>query len=322
MDRRTFLALTAASATTAASPALAQFASGRPIRLIIPLAVGGAPDSYARLIAEHMARTLRRPVIVEHKPGGSGIVGSQYVVDQPADGNVLLLTTQATTEILPHVQRDMKWSLNDFIPLIRGVTSPLVLVANPSVPAKALAELVAWIKQNPGKLSYSSYLAGTPSHFLGYQMNERFGLDLVHVPSKGSGFQMTDMIAGHVQFGFAQTQSSLPFLRDGKLRAIAITDDPRSRHMPDVPTFTELGYPEFTARVWFGLSVRAGTPAPIVESLLAAAKAAHADADVRGKLDAQGFDMSGQTGPEFADDIRKQSERWARLIKASGYKAD
>jgi tripartite-type tricarboxylate transporter receptor subunit TctC len=322
MDRRTFVTLAAASAANAASPASAQFTSGRPIRLIIPLAVGGATDSYARLIVEHMARTLQRPVIVEHKPGGSGIVGSQYVVDQPADGNLLLLVTQATTEILSHVQRDMKWSLNDFIPLIRGVTSPLVLVANPSVPAKSLAELVAWIKQNPGKLSYSSYTAGTPSHFLGYQMNERFGLDLLHVPSKGSGFQMTDMIAGHVQFGFAQTQSSLPFLRDGKLRAIAITDEARSRHMPDVPTFAELGYAEFTARVWFGLSVRAGTPAPIVESLLAAAKAAHADADVRSKLDAQGFDMSGQTGPELAEDIRKQSERWARLIKASGYKAD
>jgi len=322
MDRRTFVTLAAASAANAASPALAQFASGRPIRLIIPLAVGGATDSYARLIAEHMARTLQRPVIVEHKPGGSGKVGSQYVVDQPADGNFILLATQATTEIITHLQPDLKWSLNDFIPLIRGVTSPLVLVANPSVPAKTLAELIAWIKQNPGKLSYSSYTAGTPSHFLGYQMNERFGLDLLHVPSKGSGFQMTDMIAGHVQFGFAQTQSSLPFLRDGKIRAIAITDDARSRHMPDVPTFVELGYPEFTARVWFGLSVRAGTPTPIVESLLAAAKAAHADADVRGKLDTQGFDMSGQTGPELGEDIRKQSERWARLIKASGYKAD
>jgi tripartite-type tricarboxylate transporter receptor subunit TctC len=319
MDRRTFLSLTAASA---ASPAFAQLAGGRPIRLIIPLAVGGAPDSYARLIAEHMARTLQRPVIVEHRPGGSGKVGSQYVVDQPADGNLILLATQATTEIITHLQPDLKWSLNDFIPLIRGVTSPLVLVANPSVPAKTVAELVAWIKQNPGKLSYSSYLAGTPSHFLGFQMNERFGLDLLHVPSKGSGFQMTDMIAGHVQFGFAQTQSSLPFLRDGKLRAIAISDDRRSRHMPDVPTFAELGYPEFTARVWFGLSVRAGTPAPVVESLLAAAKAAHADADVRLKLDAQGFDMSGQTGPELDADIRRQSERWARLIKASGYKGD
>jgi len=324
MHRRAFLGLAAASAAglANANAALAQLASGRPARLIIPLAAGGATDPYGRLVAEHMARTLGRPVIVEHKPGGGGIVGSQFVVDQPADGNLMLLSTQAVMEIIPSAQRDVKWSLDSFIPLIRGVTAPLVLVANPSVPAKTLPELIAWIRQNPGKLSYSSYLAGTPSHFLGYQMNERFGLDLVHVPSKGSGFQMTDLIAGHVLFGFAQTQSSLPFLREGKLHAIATTDDPRSRHLPEVPTFAELGYPEFTTRVWFGLFVRAGTPAPLVESLLTAAKAAHADADVRAKLDAQGFDMSGQTGPQFADDIRKQSERWARLIKASGYKAD
>src|SRR5262245_56534718 len=247
MNRRAFLAAAPALlASLGSEAAVAQFGPGRPMRLIIPLAAGGATDPYGRLIAEHMWRTLARSLVVEHKPGGSGIVGHQYVVDQPADGNLLLLSTQAMLEIIPHAQRDVRWSLNDFIPLIRGVTSPLVLVANPSVPAKTFSELLAWIKQNPGKLSYSSYLAGTPSHFLGYQMNERFALDLVHVPSKGSGFQMTDMIGGHVQFGFAQTQSSLPFLRDGKIRAIAITDDPRSRHMPDVPTFAELGYPEFT----------------------------------------------------------------------------
>jgi tripartite-type tricarboxylate transporter receptor subunit TctC len=197
-----------------------------------------------------------------------------------------------------------------------------VLVANPSVPARTLSELVAWIKQNPGKLSYSSYLAGTPAHFLGFQLNERFRLDLVHVPSKGSGFQQTDLIAGHVLFGFAQMQSALPFVREGKLRAIATTDNPRSRHMPDVPTFAELGYPEFTTRVWFGLFLRAGSPPNVVASLLAAAQAAHADPEVRAKLDAQGFDISGQTGAEFTADIRAQSERWARLIKASGYKAD
>jgi tripartite-type tricarboxylate transporter receptor subunit TctC len=269
-----------------------------------------------------MARTLGRPVIVEHKPGGGGLVGHQFIIDQPADGSLILLSTQAMLEILPHAQRDLKWSIDSFIPLIRGVTSPLVLLANPTVPAKTFAELIAWIKQNPGKLSYSSYLAGTPSHFLGFLMNERFGLDLVHVPSRGSGFQITDLMAGHVQFGFGQMQSSLPFVREGKLRAIATTDDPRSRHMPEVPTFAELGYPEFTTRVWFGLILRAGTPPDMVATLLDAAKAANADPEVRAKLEAQGLDMSGQTGPEFKADIRAQSEKWARLIKAAGYKAD
>src|SRR5262245_27748014 len=323
MDRRAFLATaTAGAASIAAEAALAQLAPNRPARLIIPLQPGGATDPYGRLVAEHMARTLARPVVVEHRPGGSGIVGHQYVVDQPADGNLMLLSTQAMVEIVPNASRDVRWTLDDFIPLIRGVTAPLVLVANPTVPAKTFAELVAWIKQNPGKLSYSSYLAGTPAHFLGFQMNERFALDLVHVPSRGSGFQTTDLIAGHVLFGFAQVQTTLPFLREGKLRAIAVTDDPRSRHMPDVPTFAELGFPEFTTRVWFGLFVRAGTPAAALDRLLAAAKAAHADPEVAGKLEAQGLDMSGQTGPEFAADIRRQSERWARLIKAAGYKAD
>src|SRR6476646_2376624 len=321
MNRRTFLATTAAASLTGAPEAFAQL-SPRVARLIVPLAPGGATDPYGRLIADDMSRKLGRPVIVEHKPGGGGIVGHQFVVDQPADGTLLLLSTQAMMEIIPNAQRDVKWSLDSFIPLVRGVTSPLVLVANPSVPAKTFAELIAWIKRNPGKLSYSSYLAGTPSHFLGFQMNERFGLDLVHVPSRGSGFQMTDLIAGHVLFGFGQMQTSLPFVRDGKLRAIACTDDPRSRFMPDVPTFAELGYPEFTARVWFGLFLRAGTSPDVVARLLDVAKAAHADPDVRAKLEAQGFDMSGQTGPEFTADIRAQSERWARLIKAAGYKAD
>lgn len=320
MHRRTFLAAAAASAASLGSPALAQ--APRVARLIIPLAAGGATDPYGRLVADHMSRTIGRPIIVEHKPGGGGIVGSQFVVDQPADGNHLLLSTQAIMEIVPHAQRDVRWSLDSFIPLIRGVTSPLVLLANPSVPAKSLAELISWIKKNPGKLSYSSYLAGTPAHFLGFQLNERFGLDLVHVPSKGSGFQMTDLIAGHVQFGFGQMQSSLPFVRGGKLRAIATTDDPRSPHMPDVPTFAELGYPEFTARVWFGLFLRTGTAPDVVARLFDAALTAHADPGVKTKLEAQGFDISGQAGPAFAADIRASSTKWARLIKAAGYRAD
>jgi tripartite-type tricarboxylate transporter receptor subunit TctC len=326
MDRRAFLVGAAASvglvAADRGAARQAQAQTGRTARLIIPLAPGGATDPYGRLIVEHMGRTLGRTIIVEHKPGGTGIVGSQYVIDQPADGNLLLLSTQAIMEIMPNAQRNVRWSPDDFIALIRGITSPLVLVANPSVPARTLSELIAWIKQNPGKLSYSSYLAGTPAHFLGFQMNERFGLDLVHVPSKGSGFQMTDLLAGHVLFGFGQMQSSLPFVRDGKLVAIATTDDPRSRHMPEVPTFAELGYPDFTTRVWFGLFLRGGTPPDLVAPLLAAAKAAHFDADVRSKLEAQGLDLSGETGPSFAADIRAQSARWARLINAAGYKAD
>jgi tripartite-type tricarboxylate transporter receptor subunit TctC len=317
-----FLAPAAAfAAGLSLAPACAQSLS-QPIRLLVPIAPGGAPDAYARLIAEHMARTLGRPVIVDHKPGGNGNVGSQFVARQGADGNLILLTTQATTEINPSAFANPGWTLDEFIPLIRGVESPLVLVANPTVPAGTLTELVAWIKQNPGKLNYSSYSPGTPSHFLGFEFNRRFGLDLVHVPAKGSGLQATDLMAGHVLFGFAQLQSTLPFLTDGKLRAIAVTGKERSRYLPNVASFAELGYPELTATVWFGLMLRAGTPPATVERLLAAAKAAHADPEIRSKLEAQGLDVSGETGAEFAADIRAKAARWAEIVKAAGFRAD
>ncbi len=311
-------------ATLAAGPgglreARAQDDSSRPIRMLVPLAAGGAVDPYARLIAERMAQTLGRAIFVENKPGGNGNVGTQYAARQPADGNLILVTTQAITEINPSGFKDTKWTIDEFLPLIRGVEAPLVLVTNPSVPAKTLDELVAWIRQNPGKLSYSSYSPGTPSHFLGFQLKERFGLDLVHVPAKGSGFQATDLMAGHVLFGFAQVQSTLPLIRDGKLNAIAVTSAAHSRFLPNTPTFAEIGQPAFTATVWFGLMVRAETPAAAVERLLSAAKAAHADPDVRAKLEAQGFDMSGETGPQLLAEIKAQAARWAQLVKASGF---
>ena len=322
MNRRMFLAAAVALAgSPACKPLLAQ-SLAQPLRLLVPLAPGGAVDAYARLIAEHMTRTLGRPVIVDHRAGGNGNVGTQFVARAPADGNLVLVMTQATSEINPSAFSDPGWKLDDFIPLIRGVEAPLVLVANPSVPAKSLDELVAWIRKNPGKLNYSSYSPGTPSHFLGFELNRRFGLDLVHVPAKGSGFQATDLMAGHVLFGFAQLQSTSPLIADGKLNALAVTGKARSRLLPNVPTFAELGYPEFTATVWFGLMLRAGTPAPVVERLLDAAKAAHADREVRTKLEAQGLDVSGETGPEFAADIRSQAQRWAAMVKASGFKAD
>ena len=324
MNRRTFLAtaMVFAGSLGGFKSALSQANSSRPIRVIVGTAPGGAIDPYARLISEHMAKSLGRIIIVENKPGASMNMAAEFVVNAPADGNLILIGTQGSTEINPSVRRDAKWSLDDFIALIRGVTAPLVLVAHPSVPARTLPELVTWIKKNPGKLSYSSYDAGTPSHFLGFQLNERFGLDLVHVPTRGSGPQATDLMAGHVLFGFAQMQSTLAHIKAGKLNAIAATSGGRSRFLPDVPTFAELGHPEFTANVWYGLMVRTGTPPGLMESLLNAAKAAHDDPGVRAKLEAQGFDISGQNGPEFAADIKAQIARWARLVKAAGFKAE
>jgi tripartite-type tricarboxylate transporter receptor subunit TctC len=323
MNRRTFITSATAFAASLGRfhPLQAEPGASQVIRVLVPLAPGGAVDPYAHVIADHMAKTLGRTIIVDHRPGGNGNVGTQYVAHEPADGNLILVTTQAITEINPSALSDTKWKLDEFIPLIRGVTAPLVLVTHPSVPAKTLDELIAWIRKNPGKLTYSSYSAGTPSHFLGAQLNQQFGLDLVHVPAKGSGFQATDLMAGHVLFGFAQVQSTLPLIQDGKLRALAVTSEQRSRFLPDVPTFAEIGHREFTASVWFGLALRAGTPPAVVETLLGAAKAAHADPELKAKFEALTYDVSGQSGPEFAADIKAQAARWAGLVKAAGFNA-
>ena len=197
--------------------------------------------------------------------------------------------------------------------------APLAFIIHPSVPADTFGEFIAWAKANRGKLSYSSYQAGTPSHFLGFQMNEKFDLDLTHVPYRGSGLQVTGLLGGHSLFGFAQVNSSLLHVRSGKLKALATTGPTRDRSMPQVPTFAELGYPDFTAKVWFGLLVKEGVPEDVFKRLTEAAKAAHADPAVKAKLEAQGFEVSGETGPQLKSEIKQQLERCGRLVKASGF---
>jgi tripartite-type tricarboxylate transporter receptor subunit TctC len=321
MTRRLLAIALATLAVVLAHPALAQSDTSN-IRFVVGAPAGGAIDPYARIIAEHMSKTLGRTIIVENKPGANGNISAQYMLTLPADGSAVWVGTAAMTEINPGAYPNLRWSNDDFTPVIKGVESTPVLVTHPSVPAKTLDEVVAWAKANPGKLSYASWSPGTPSAFLGYQLNERFGLDLQHVPYRGSAPQTTDLIAGHALIGFAQMQSTIPAVRAGQLRAIATTGATRSRFLPDTPTFAELKHPEFTAGVWFGLLVRAGTPPDAIQRLLDAARKAHADPEIRSKLEAQGFEISGQSGDAFAQDIKTQVQRWGRIIKATGFSAE
>ena len=319
MNRRSIVWLALSLAALAALPILSVLAQSGIIRVIVGTVPGGAIDPYARMIAEHMSRTLGQPIIVENKPGASGTLAAEYVANAPADGTILWLGTQAFTEINPNAFPNARWSIDQFRPIIRGVEAPLAFIINPGVPAATFGEFITWAKTNRGKLSYSSYQAGTPSHFLGFQMNEKFDLDLTHVPYRGSGLQVTGLLGGHSLFGFAQVNSSLPHVRSGKLKALATTGPTRDRSMPEVPTFAELGYPEFTAKVWFGLLVKEGVPEEVFNRLTEAAKAAHADPAVKEKLEGQGFEVSGETGPQLKREIKQQVERWGRLVKASGF---
>jgi tripartite-type tricarboxylate transporter receptor subunit TctC len=315
-------AMTLALAMIAGTAATAQTSTTSPIRVIVGVPAGGVLDPYARIVSEHMEKTLGRPMIIENKPGANGNLSALTVLDAPADGQAIWIGTQSMTEINPSAYSKLRWSMKDFVPLIKGVSAPLVLVTHPSVPAKTLPELIDYIKKNPGKLGYASFSPGTPSHFLGFQMNEKFGLDLTHIPYKGSGQQTTDLVAGHALMGFSQLGSTIPHIKAGKLNAIAVTGAERSRFLPDVPTMAELGHKDFTTTIWFGMLLKTGTPPAIVDAYVSAAKTAHNDADVKKKLETLGFDVPAQTGPQVAADIAAQTERWARLIKGSGFKAD
>jgi tripartite-type tricarboxylate transporter receptor subunit TctC len=269
-----------------------------------------------------MEKTLGKTMIIENKPGANGNLSALTVLDIPADGQAIWIGTQSMTEINPSAYSNLRWSMKDFVPIIKGVAAPLVLVTHPSVPAKSLSDLVDYVKKNPGKLGYASFNPGTPSHFLGFQLNERFGLDLAHIPYKGSGQQTNDLVAGHALLGFTQLGSAVPHIAAGRLNAIAVTSAERSRFLPNVPTFAELGRPDFTTTIWFGMFVRAGTPAPVIDTYIKAASAAHTDPGVKKKLETLGFDVPAETGPKVAADIAAQTERWGRLIKATGFKAD
>jgi tripartite-type tricarboxylate transporter receptor subunit TctC len=295
--------------------------SSSPIRLAVGAPAGGSIDTYSRIIAEHMSATLGRPVIIEIKAGANGNIAAQWVVDGPADGSLIWVGAQSMIEINPSTYKNLRWKRSDFIPVIKGIETPLVLVVHPTVPAKSFDEWVSWARTNRGKLSYANYGPGTISHFLGYQLDERFGLQFTQVPYRGNAPQMVDLLAGHALFGFTQLQSAVEPARSGLLRALVASGPRRSPLLPEVPTLADLGLGDLTASAWFGLLVKSGTPDDVVKRLEAAAIAAHADPAVKAKLAAQGFEVSGLTGPAFKESIEVQFERWAKIVKATGFSA-
>ena len=292
------------------------------IRIVVPFPPGGATDAAARLVAVKMSEHWGQPVVVDNRAGAGGNVGSDLVAKAPADGYTLVMGVTGSHAINTSLYSRMPYDpVADFVAISQVAVVPNVLVVHPSVPAKNLAELVALAKKEPGKLNYASLGNGTAAHLGMEMLKAEAGVDITHVPYKGSAPAVSDLLAGQVQMMVDGLPSALPHIKAGKLRAIALTSLRRSPSLPDLPTIAE-SYPGFYADAWSGLFAPKGTPQPVVDKLSAEVQRILKLPEVREKLAALGAEPVGSTQAEFAAHVKKEIDKWAKVVKTSGAKVD
>jgi tripartite-type tricarboxylate transporter receptor subunit TctC len=292
------------------------------IRIVVPFPPGGATDAAARLVAVKMAEHWGQPVLVDNRAGAGGNVGSELVAKSPADGYTLVMGVTGSHAINTSLYSKMPYDpVADFVAISQVAVVPNVLVVHPSVPAKNLAELMALAKKEPGKLNYASLGNGTAAHLGMEMLKSEAGVDITHVPYKGSAPAVSDLLAGQVQMMVDGLPSALPHVKAGKLRAIAITSLHRAPSLPDLPTIAET-YPGFYADAWSGLFAPKGTPQPVVDKLSAEVQRILKLPEVREKLAALGAEPVGSTQAEFAAHVKKEIGKWAKVVKTSGAKVD
>ena len=318
------LAIAAVLSIGIVTPAGAQGAyPTKPVRLVVPFPPGGTTDILARAVAQKLSETWGQQVIVDNRPGAGGNIGSELVAKSAPDGYTLLMGTVGTHAINPSLYAKMPYDhVKDFTPVILVAGVPNVLVVNPSLPVKSVSELIAYGKANPNKLNFASSGNGTSIHLSGELFRTMTGVQMTHVPYKGSSPALTDLIAGQVQLMFDNLPSSLQFIKAGKLRALAVTSAERSAALPDVPTLAESGLPGFEASSWFGVLAPAGTPNDIIVKLNTAIAGWLATADAKEKLSAQGAIAAGGAPDAFVRHIAAESNKWAKVVKASGAHVD
>ncbi len=300
--------------------AKAQDYPNRPVRVIVPYAPGGVTDTFARIIAQQLSERLGKQFYVENITGGSGNIGTGQAARAAPDGYSLLVAFSSFV-VNPTLFDKLPFDpIKDFEPITLAVSSTTVLVVHPSLPAKSVKELVALIKQNPGKYSFASAGTGTQAHLAGEQFRLLLGLDLVHVPFNGGAPATASVIAGHTPIGFTSPTAAMEQVKEGKVRALAVTGKSRSQTMPDVETMTEAGYPDIKGDSWVGLLAPAGTPKEIVSRLNRETVAILALTDVRERLLALGDDPVASTPDEFAQRIKDEIRMWGDIIRQANIK--
>jgi len=303
--------------------AFAQAYPSHTIRLVVPFPAGGTTDILARDVAKKLTDTMGQSVVVDNRPGAGGNIGADLVAKSAPDGYTLLMGTVGTHAINPSLYAKMPYDhIKDFVPVVLVAGVPNVLVVNPSVPINSVADLIKLAKAKPGSINFASSGSGTSIHLSGELFKTMAGVDMTHVPYKGSSPALTDLMGGQVQIMFDNLPSSLALIKAGKLRAVAVTSLKRAPALPDVPTIAESGLPGFEASSWFGVLAPAGTPAPIVAKLNAEVNKWLQSPEGKEQLLAQGAEVAGGSPEQFAAHIRAESDKWAKVVKASGAKVD
>jgi tripartite-type tricarboxylate transporter receptor subunit TctC len=327
ITRRAALPLLSLGVLGAATPrrgaAAEELSPGRPVTLIVPTAAGGTTDFAARLLAEPLGQRLGRPIVVDNRAGANGVIGTQAVARARPDGHTLLVQYSGYHVGTPAVVRNLGWDpLKDLAPLALLMDAPQVLLAHPSMPAKTLGELIAYAKANPGKLNYASSGNGSMQHLGTELLKQRAGIELEHVPYKGTGPVMQDLLAGRVQLFLTTPPPAIPFIRDGQLRALALAARERHPALPEVPTTAEAGLPGVAAEAWFAVFAPARTPAPLVERFAREISAITATPEFRAKAEEQGAVVRPMTPAELGARVERELGEWAEVVRAGNITAD
>ena len=294
----------------------------RPVTMVVPFPPGGPTDLVARVLAKQLTDQLGQTVVVENKGGANGNIGMQYAAAAKPDGYTVLYNTSSIA-LSPNLYRSLAFDpVKDFAPVSSTAVIPLVLLVHPSVPAKDTQAFVQYARQNPGKLSYGSAGAGNVTHLGALLLLRSLQIDAVHVPYRGSAPAMTDLVGGQVQLMTNTLNDSLGFIREGKLRARAVTSGARSDQLPDVPTVAEAAVPGFEMGAWQGVVVPAGTPGPVIDKLNAEIRRALQSPEMQKQLKAQGAQALGSTPQEYAAYIKSEISRWGEVVKAANVKLD